>query len=105
MNWYFDANDAVEAGVVEHLRRIYLLVDSQGHVLRHSKPYEQLGLSLPLKTEGEPNIWESTSPSDSNRYLLCTGPIVAENGDRYQLTIGRRLDWGGVASVSSASWH
>ena len=92
MDWFYDANDAIEAAAMEHLRRIYLLADSQGRVVQHSRPYEQLGLPLPPKTKGELKIWESTSPSDSNRYLLCSGPVVAENGERYQLTVGRRLD-------------
>jgi hypothetical protein len=92
MDWYYDLNDPVEAGVVEHLRRIYLLADSEGHVLQLSDPYQQLGLPLPATTNAELHVWESTSPSDSRQYLLCTGPIFGENGQHYQLTVGRQLD-------------
>jgi hypothetical protein len=92
MVWFYDASDTIEAAAIERLRRIFVLADSQGRVLQHSKPYEQLSLPLPPMTKGELSIWESTSPSDSNRYLLCTGEMVAENGERYQLTVGRRLD-------------
>jgi D-mannonate dehydratase len=74
------------------LRRIYPLADSEGYVIQLSKPYRLLGLPLPPNTNSELRVWESRSSSDSNHYLLCTGPILNENGERYQLTVGKRLD-------------
>ncbi len=68
------------------------LADSEGYVIQLSKPYRLLGLPLPPNTNSELRVWESRSSSDSNHYLLCTGPILNENGERYQLTVGKRLD-------------
>jgi hypothetical protein len=92
MDWFYDQDNPLEADAVQRLRHIFLLVDSQGRVVQSSRLYEQSGLPLPPRNEGKLRTWEWKGTADTMRYLLCTGPIHSDNGEVYQLTVGRELD-------------
>jgi hypothetical protein len=92
IDWFYDPNDPMEADEVQRLRQIYLLADSQGHILQYSSHYKELGLPFSPEKSASRRVWESKGASQSSRYLLCTGPISGPHGDLYHLTVGRQLD-------------
>src|SRR6476646_7351159 len=45
--WIADATDPEEAYIVERLRHVYILTDSNGKVLEHSQTYDSIGIDSP----------------------------------------------------------
>jgi heavy metal sensor kinase len=95
-DWFYDPNDPDEAFTVERLRRIYLLADTEGHVLQHSAIYDSIGLDSP---EDIKRILKSGTPAIRIRkdaegipYMIRSGLLVDERHNRYYLAIGRAID-------------
>ena len=45
--WVADSTDPEEAYIVERLRHVYLLTDSNGYLLEHSPTYDSIGIDSP----------------------------------------------------------
>src|ERR1043166_4157576 len=45
--WIADPTDPEEAYIVERLRHVYMLADSNGTVLEHSQTYDSIGIDSP----------------------------------------------------------
>jgi heavy metal sensor kinase len=95
-DWFYDPDDPDEAFTVERLRRIYLLADTQGHVLQRSEIYEALGLDSPAEIQtilqSGHNAIRIKNDGKGSQYIIRSGLMVDEKGNRYYLAIGRTLD-------------
>ena len=45
--WVFDTEDPDESFIVNRIRRVYMLADTEGHALQHSEIYDSIGLDQP----------------------------------------------------------
>ncbi|HEV2198805.1 MAG TPA: heavy metal sensor histidine kinase [Bryobacteraceae bacterium] len=94
--WVADSSDPEEAYIVERLRHVYLLTDSNGYLLEHSATYDSLGidshdeivriLRLP-KPEIHVRVDKSGIP-----YLIKAGAVPDEKGQPYFFALGRSLE-------------
>ena len=95
-DWFYDHDDPDESFAVERLRRIYLLADTQGHVLQRSEIYDSLGLDSPAEIksilQSGHNAIRIKSDGKGGQYLIRSGLMIDEKGNRYYLAIGRALD-------------
>ncbi len=95
-DWFYDRDDPDESFTVERLRRIYLLADTQGHVLQRSEIYDSLGLDSPQEIksilESGHNDTRIKSDGKGGQYLIRSGLMIDEKGNRYYLAIGRAID-------------
>jgi heavy metal sensor kinase len=95
-DWFYDPHDPDESFTVERLRRVYLLADTQGHVLQHSEIYDSLGLDSPAEIQavlksGQKATRIRTDPKGV-RYMIRSGLMIDERGNDYYLAIGRAID-------------
>ena len=95
-NWFYDSQDPDETFTVERIRRVYLLADTQGHPLQHSLIYDSIGLDSPAEIRA---ILRSGQPATRIRkdsqgipYMIRSGLMIDERGNRYYLAIGRAID-------------
>jgi heavy metal sensor kinase len=95
-DWFHDPKDPDEAFTVERLRRVYLLGDTEGHVLQASSIYDSIGRESKdqIKT-----ILKSGKPAtrvgydrQGIPYLIRSGLMIDETGNKYYLAIGRAFD-------------
>lgn len=95
-DWFYDSGDPDEAFTVERLRRIYLLADTQGHVLQRSEIYDSLGLDSPSEIRGilksGHDATRIKSDGKGGQYLIRSGLMIDIKGNRYYLSIGRAID-------------
>jgi heavy metal sensor kinase len=96
-DWLFDKADPDESFVVNRIRRVYLLADTQGHQLEHSEIYDSIGLDSAAEIQ---EILQSGKPAIRMRkdasgvpYLIRSGLMIDERGNRYYLAIGRAIDY------------
>ena len=95
-DWFHDPKDPDEAFTVERLRRVYLLADTQGHVLQRSVIYDSIGLDSPEQIKA---ILKSGKPATRIArdgpgipYMIRSGLMIDETGNKYYLSIGRAID-------------
>ena len=95
-DWFYDSQDPDETFTVERIRRVYLLADTQGHPLQHSLIYDSIGLDSPAEIKA---ILQSAQPATRVRkdamgipYLIRSGLMIDERGNKYYLAIGRAID-------------
>lgn len=95
-DWFYDPEDPDEAFTVERLRRIYLLADTQGHVLQRSEIYDSLGLESPAEIKAilrsGHNATRIVGDGKGGQYMIRSGLMIDEKGNRYYLAIGRTID-------------
>ena len=95
-DWFYDRDDPDESFAVERLRRIYLLADTQGHVLQRSEIYDSLGLDSPAEIQAilqsGHNAIRIKSDAKGGQYIIRSGLMIDEKGNRYYLAIGRTID-------------
>ncbi|HTR36570.1 MAG TPA: ATP-binding protein [Bryobacteraceae bacterium] len=95
-DWFYDPHDPDESFTVERLRRVYLLADTQGHVMQHSEIYDSIGLDSPSEIQavlksGQKATRIRTDPKGV-RYMIRSGQMIDERGNDYYLAIGRAID-------------
>jgi len=95
-DWFHDPKDPDEAFTVERLRRVYLLADTEGHVLQSSVIYDSIGRDSrdQIKTilrSGKPAT-RLGNDSQGVPYMIRSGLMIDETGNRYFLAIGRAVD-------------
>jgi heavy metal sensor kinase len=95
-DWFYDPMDPDEAFTVERLRRVYMLADTAGHPLEWSLIYKSMGLESPDEIRA---ILQSGQPATRIRkdekgipYMIRSGLMIDERGNRYYLAIGRAID-------------
>jgi heavy metal sensor kinase len=95
-DWFYDRDDPDESFVVRRLQRVYLLADPEGHPLQHSVIYDSIGLDSPAEIKA---ILRSGQPDTRTRkdsmgipYMIRSGLMIDERGNRYYLAIGRAID-------------
>jgi len=95
-DWFYDPMDPDESFTVERLRRVYLLADTEGHPLQHSVIYDSIGVDSPAEIQA---ILRSGQPATTTRkdsmgipYMIRSGLMIDERGNRYYLAIGRAID-------------
>jgi hypothetical protein len=95
-DWVFDKGDPDESVVVNRLRRVYLLADTQGRPLEHSEIYSSIGLDSPDEIK---KILQSGQPATRVRkdrrgtpYMIRSGLMIDERHHQYYLAIGRSVD-------------
>jgi len=95
-DWFYDRDDPDESFAVERLRRIYLLADTQGHVLQRSEIYDDLGLDSPSEIKSilksGHNATRIKNDGKGGQYIIRSGLMIDEKGNRYYLAIGRAID-------------
>jgi len=94
--WVADATDPEEAYILERLRHVYLLTDSNGYLLEHSETYDSIGIDPP---EEIVRILRLPKPEihirrDKNgvSYMIKAGSVPDEKGRPYFFAIGRSLE-------------
>jgi heavy metal sensor kinase len=94
--WVADRSDPEEAYILERLRHVYLLADSNGYLLEHSDTYDSIGIDPP---EEIMRILRLPKPEihirrDKNGigYLIKAGSVPDEQGRPYFFAIGRSLE-------------
>jgi len=96
-DWVFDTEDPDESFIVNRIRRIYLLADTQGHPLQHSEIYDSIGLDSPdeikkILQSGQPTI-RIRKDSQGIPYMIRSGLMIDEMHHKYFLAIGRPVDY------------
>jgi len=96
-DWMFDPADPDESFIVNRIRRVYLLADTQGHALEHSEIYDSIGLDSPDEIK---KILQSGQPATRVRkdsqgipYMIRSGLMIDERHNKYYLAIGRAIDY------------
>ena len=95
-DWFYDPMDPDEAFTVERLRRVYLLADTQGHALQRSLIYDSIGIDSPAAIQAILRSGQAatTIRKDSTGipYMIRSGLMIDERGNKYYLAIGRAID-------------
>jgi len=96
-DWIFDKEDPDESFVVNRIRRVYLLADTQGHALEHSEIYDSIGLDSPDEIKktlqsGQPAI-RVRKDDKGIPYMIRSGLMIDERRNKYFLAIGRPIDY------------
>jgi heavy metal sensor kinase len=94
--WIWDSKDPEEAYIVERLRHVYLLTDSNGVALERSETYASIGIDSAAEIQRvlsspQPEVHIRTG-SDGIPYLIKAGTIRDDKGRRYLFAIGRSLE-------------
>src|SRR5579863_1486457 len=94
--WIADATDPEEAYIVERLRHVYILTDSNGKVLEHSQTYDSIGIDSPqeifrILRLPQPEI-HVRRDSDGVPYMIKAGSIRGDKGKLYFFAVGRAID-------------
>ncbi len=95
-NWFYDSKDPDETFTVERLRRVYMLADTQGHPLQYSVIYNSIGLDSPDQIKAILAAGKETrvrTDAQGIPYMIRSGLMVDERGNRYYLAIGRAVDY------------
>src|SRR4051812_29250013 len=94
--WVADSSDPEEAYILERLRHIYVLTDSNGYLLEHSETYDSIGIDSPAEVA---RILRLPKPEvhfrrDKNGvgYMIKAGAVPDEKGHPYFFAIGRSLE-------------
>jgi heavy metal sensor kinase len=94
--WVADSADPEEAYILERLRHIYVLTDSNGYLLEHSETYDSIGIDAPAEVA---RILRLPKPEvhirrDKNgvAYMIKAGAVPDEKGRSYFFAIGRSLE-------------
>jgi heavy metal sensor kinase len=93
-DWVYDKKDPDESYAVERLRRIFMLADTEGHMLFRSSIYGSIGVDSPAEIKA---ILKSGQPVNRIRrdsqgtYMIRSGALVLEDV-KYYLAIGRQID-------------
>jgi heavy metal sensor kinase len=97
--WFYDPQDPDEAFAVERLRRVYLLADVEGHQLQHSTLYESIGFDTPAEIKAILKSGKQATrlrkDKDGLPYLIRSGLMIDERGNKYYLAIGRAIEQNG----------
>lgn len=83
--WFVDASNPSEVAWANQVRQLLLISTNDGRILKRSKLYASLGFPTPRPATSTPRVWLYKG------YLFCTGPIHTEDGNEYQLTLGKHL--------------
>jgi len=94
--WFFDRFDPEESLIVNRMRRVYILTDSNGNTLEESEAYRGLGIDSlehiqKVLKSNEPVILLRKDDHD-DPYMIRQGVIPDEHHHQYFLAIGRSLD-------------
>ena len=95
--WFFDRFDPDEAFIVERLRRVWLLTDTEGHPIQRSVIFESLGfdskdyIKSVLKLGPKGRAFRVKRDDKGVPYLIRSGVIVDPQRHNYYLAIGRAL--------------
>ncbi len=94
--WLADSSDPEEAYIVERLRHVYLLTDSNGYLLEHSETYDSIGIDPPAEIA---RILKLSKPEIHIRrdrggipYLIKAGAVPDDKGRPYFFALGRSLE-------------
>jgi heavy metal sensor kinase len=94
--WFFDAYDPDEAFIVNRLRRIYMLADSEGHALQWSPIYSNIGFDEPDYIKSVLKSGKKAARIRYDRqhvpYMILSGPAIDERHHVYYIAIGRPID-------------
>lgn len=96
IDWYYDAEDPDEAYIVERLKHIYILTDSNGKVLQLSPTYhEEFGADPPSVVR---EAIRSKTPTfrvvrgrHGGNFMLRSGPFIDDNHKVFYVALGRSL--------------
>jgi heavy metal sensor kinase len=93
--WTADTDDPEDAHVLDRLRLVILLTDSNGNVLIDSPTYDSIGIDSPdeirrIMALKEPEIHIRTDGSGTP-YIIKAGVMLDDHGRRYFFAIGRSL--------------
>ena len=92
--WFYDTEDPEEEFIVERLRRIILVTDSQGKVLEASTGYLSIGIDPPEAIQAALKsklISYSTRKQASGERVMVRSGILIDSGRTFYLSIGRRI--------------
>ncbi len=95
-DWFFDPYDPEESFIVSRLRRVYMLADSEGHVLEYSDIYKALGFDDPtyiksVLKSGQKAFRVRYGPQGTP-YMILSGAIMDERHDIYFMALGRPIE-------------
>ncbi len=93
--WIADDTDPEEAYIVDRLRHVYLLADSNGKVLEHSQTYDSIGIDSPreiarILSLPKPEIHVSRD-ADGVPYMIKAGSLRGDRGRPYFFAMGRSI--------------
>jgi len=94
--WIADASDPEEAYIVERLRHVYILTDSNGKVLEHSQTYDSIGIDSPqeifrILRLPQPEIYVRRD-ADGVPYMIKAGSLRGDKGRLYFFALGRSIE-------------
>ncbi|HLJ50064.1 MAG TPA: ATP-binding protein [Bryobacteraceae bacterium] len=94
-DWFFDPYDPEESYIVNRLQQVYLLTDSEGHVLQYSAIYQGIGYDsrdyIKSTLKSNQKLFRVRYGKDGVPYLILGGPIIDEHHNKYFLAIGRPM--------------
>jgi len=95
-DWFHDPKDPDEAFTVQRLHRVYLLADTEGHVLQSSVIYDSIGKDSKDQIKAILKSGKTATRLGYDKqgipYLIRSGLMIDETGNRYYLAIGRAVD-------------
>jgi|CZKS01.1.fsa_nt_gi heavy metal sensor kinase len=95
-DWIHDPKDPDEAFTVQRLHRVYLLADTEGHVLERSVIYDSIGKDSKDQIKAILKSGKTATRLGYDKqgipYLIRSGLMIDETGNRYYLAIGRAVD-------------
>ena len=107
-DWVFDQADPDESFIVNRIRRVYLLADTEGHPLEHSDIYDSIGLDSPDEIKAILKSGQAATrvrkDKDGIPYMIRSGLMIDERRNKYYLAIGRPVDYN-VKVVRDFTWN
>ncbi|HEV8041902.1 MAG TPA: ATP-binding protein [Bryobacteraceae bacterium] len=95
-DWFHDPKDPDEAFTVQRLHRVYLLADTEGHVLQSSVIYDSIGKDSKDQIKAILKSGKTATRMGYDKqgipYLIRSGLMIDETGNKYYLAIGRAID-------------
>ena len=93
--WTADPEDPEDSHIVDRLRYVILLTDSNGNILIDSPTYESIGIDSPDEIRRiialkEPEVHIRTDATGTP-YVIKAGAMLDDRGKRYFFAIGRSL--------------
>jgi heavy metal sensor kinase len=93
--WIADATDPEEAYIVERLRHVYMLAESNGRLLEHSQTYDSIGVDSPqeiarILSLPQPEI-HIRRDADGVPYMIKAGYLRGDHGREYFFALGRSI--------------
>jgi heavy metal sensor kinase len=96
-DWVFDKEDPDESFIVNRIRRVYLLADTQGHALEHSEIYDSIGLDSPDEIKRILKSGQAATRVKKDAqgipYMIRSGLMIDARNNKYYLAIGRAVDY------------